>query len=108
MTGSLGGAACTIMEGGPTMATAVATPQKLLTADDYIRLPDDGRRRELRRGVVVVMNLPGFRHGEVCGNVYYWVSSFVRQHRLGRVLSNDSGLITERDPDTVRGADVSY
>jgi len=54
------------------------------------------------------MNLPGFRHGEVCGNVYYWVSSFVRQHRLGRVLSNDSGLITERDPDTVRGADVSY
>ena len=24
------------------------------------------------------------------------------------MLSNDSGIITQRDPDTVRGADVSY
>ena len=27
---------------------------------------------------------------------------------LGQVLSNDSGVITERGPDTVRGADVSF
>jgi len=90
------------------MATAVAAPQKLITAEEYVQLAEDGQRRELRRGVVVVMDLPGFRHGEVCGNVYYWISNFVRQNQLGRVLSNDSGLITERDPDTVRGADVSY
>jgi Uma2 family endonuclease len=90
------------------MATAIAAPQKLITAEEYIKLPDDGQRTELRRGVVVVMNLPGFRHGEVCGNIHYWVSAFVRQHQLGRVLTNDSGLITERNPDTVRGGDVTY
>jgi hypothetical protein len=28
--------------------------------------------------------------------------------RLGHVLSNDSGVVTERDPDTVRDADVCY
>jgi Uma2 family endonuclease len=27
---------------------------------------------------------------------------------LGHVLSNDSGVITERSPDTVRGADVAF
>jgi Uma2 family endonuclease len=29
-------------------------------------------------------------------------------HPIGRALSNDSGIVTERDPDTVRGADIAY
>ena len=33
---------------------------------------------------------------------------YVEEHDLGQVLSNDSGVITERDPDTVRGADVAF
>ena len=33
---------------------------------------------------------------------------YADQHDLGHVLCNDSGVITERDPDTVRGADVSF
>src|SRR5688572_16950714 len=93
---------------GTAMTTAVTTPTRLLTAEEYILLPDDGRRTELRRGVVVYMNLPGFRHGEVCGNVYHYVDTFVRANKLGRTLSNDSGIITKRGPDTVRGADVSF
>ena len=36
------------------------------------------------------------------------LGNFVEEHDLGRVMSNDSGVITERDPDTVRGADVAY
>jgi Uma2 family endonuclease len=90
------------------MATVLEPQQKLLTAEEYRLLPDRGERRELRRGVVVVMNPPGFRHGEVCSNVHYYVDTFVRKHRIGRTLTNDSGIITEHDPDTVRGADVSY
>ena len=88
--------------------TAVASPPRLITAEDYLRMPDDGRRTELRRGVIVSMNLPGFRHGEVCSNVLRLIGNYVADHRLGRTLSNDSGIITERNPDTVRGADVSY
>jgi Uma2 family endonuclease len=30
------------------------------------------------------------------------------ENDLGRVVTNDSGVITEHDPDTVRGPDVSY
>lgn len=89
------------------MTTALAPP-KLLTAEEYLQLPDDGRRTELRRGVVVYMNPPGFRHGEVCSNIHLHVETYVRQHQLGRTLTNDSGIITERNPDTVRGADVSF
>ena len=33
---------------------------------------------------------------------------FVDQNDLGRVFCNDTGVITERGPDTVRGADVSF
>jgi Uma2 family endonuclease len=88
--------------------SAVLSQPNLLTAEEYIQLPGSLGRTELRRGVVVRMPPPGFRHGEVCVNVSFHISAFVREHELGRILSNDSGIITQRDPDTVRGADVSY
>lgn len=90
------------------MSTTALTSPKLLTAEEYLRLPDNGERRELRRGVVVVMNPPGFRHGEVCSAIHYYLDTFVRTSQVGRTLTNDSGIITQRDPDTVRGADISY
>jgi len=90
------------------MTTAPAGLQKLLTAEEYRQLPDRGGRRELRRGVVVVLKSCGFRHGAVCSNVQHHVDNFARQHQLGRTIPNDAGIITERDPDTVRGADVSF
>lgn len=87
---------------------ATATPARLITAEEYLVMPDLADRTELVRGVIVVMNPPGFRHGEVCGNVHFFLATFVRQHDLGRTLTNDSGIITERGPDTVRAADISY
>jgi Uma2 family endonuclease len=90
------------------MVTVVESKPRLLTAEDYLVLPDRGERRELRRGVLVGHDFHGFRHGEVCSNVHYYVDTFVRQQQIGRTLTNDSGIITERDPDTVRGADISY
>src|SRR3954453_13340862 len=90
------------------MTTLTATQPKLLTAEEYLLLPDDGRRTELRRGVVVYMTPPGFRHGEVCSRLNRWIGNYVEEHDLGRTLTNDSGIITERNPDTVRGADVSF
>lgn len=90
------------------MATAVGVPPKTITADEYLVLPEANERTELVRGVVITMNPPGFRHGEVCSNIHHFVDTFVRQRQLGRTLTNDSGIITQRDPDTVRGADISY
>ena len=54
------------------------------------------------------MNMPAPRHGEICGNTVHILKSYLDTNDIGRVVSNDSGVITERDPDTVRGADVGF
>ena len=79
-----------------------------LTAEEYAQLPDSGCPTELVRGQVITMNPPRSRHGQVCANVCFLLQRFARDHDVGHVLSNDSGVITERDPDTVRGADIAY
>jgi Uma2 family endonuclease len=33
---------------------------------------------------------------------------FARRTKLGTVLTNEAGIVTEENPDTVRGADVVY
>src|ERR671927_217932 len=87
------------------MATAV---EPLLTAEQYARLPDTGVPTELVRGKVVEMNVPTPRHGQICSKVDRLVGNFADEHRLGHVVVNDSGVVTERDPDTVRGADAAF
>lgn len=89
--------------------TPATTPTKLLTAEEYFLLPDppDGSKQELVRGKVVTMSNPGLRHGEVQGNVYFAIKLFLKANPIGRVFV-ESGLVTDRGPDTVRGPDVSY
>ena len=55
-----------------------------------------------------MMKQPSFNHGVIAGNVHFLLRLFVRQHDLGRTVITDSGVVTERDPDTVRGPDVAY
>lgn len=80
----------------------------LLTVEEFTRLPDVGRPTELVRGRIVEMNLPTPRHGQVCAEVSRLLGNHVRNGQLGRVTTNDSGIITERNPDTMRGADVAF
>jgi len=88
----------------------VATPvtQHLLSAAEYAQLPDRGTPTELVRGRVVEMNVPAPRHGEICANITTLINPHVRGRGMGRIVSNDGGILTERDPDTVRGGDVAY
>ena len=45
---------------------------------------------------------------ENCLQIGHLLRIYLDDHPIGRATSNDSGVITERDPDTVRGADISY
>jgi Uma2 family endonuclease len=81
---------------------------KLMTVEEFAELPDDGRPRELVRGEVVYMNVPFPRHGQICTKIIRLLGNHVEERQLGHVVSNDSGVVTEHDPDTVRGADVAY
>lgn len=86
----------------------MAVTEALLTAEEYRLLPDNAQPTELVRGRIVPMNMPAPRHGQICGQTVYLLRCYFEQHDLGHVVSNDSGVLTERDPDTVRGADVAF
>lgn len=84
------------------------TTETLLTAEEFQLLPDADGPIELVKGHVVRMNPPAPRHGEVCFQVAFWLGEFLIREPVGRVVINDSGIITQRGPDTVRGADVAF
>jgi Uma2 family endonuclease len=90
------------------MSTASAPTPTLLTAEEFAERPDPGYPEELVRGRIVPMPMPKPRHGEICSRAVRILGNCAEDRDLGRVLSNDTGVITERGPDTVRGADVSF
>ena len=91
-------------EGDRPMAIAEA----LMTIEEFANRPDPGYPEELVRGRIIALTLPKPRHGQVCTQAVYLRRRFLDEHDLGHVLSNDTGIITARDPDTLRGADVAY
>lgn len=84
--------------------------KKLITAEEFLLMPDaaDGTKQELVRGEIVTMPPPDGLHGVCCVKVVRRVGNYVDEHGLGTVACNDTGIITERGPDSVRGPDVSY
>jgi Uma2 family endonuclease len=90
------------------MSTASLATSTLITAEQFAQRPDPGYPEELVRGRIVPMPMPKPRHGEICNKAGRILGNFAEDRDLGRVLNNDAGVITERGPDTVRGADVSF
>ena len=80
----------------------------LLTAAEFARMPNPGHPQELVRGVIVDMPPPKARHGKICGKIVGYLVAHCEAISLGHVLANDSGVITEQSPDTVRGPDVVF
>ncbi|MEX2316606.1 MAG: Uma2 family endonuclease [Pirellulales bacterium] len=87
----------------------MATASSLLTAEEYIALPDPFEGpTELVKGVLVQTPPTRPRHGEICLQIGYLLRLYLDKRPTGRALSNDAGFKTERDRDTVRGADIAY
>lgn len=84
--------------------------QPLITAEEFARMPDpaDGSRLELVRGEIVEMPPPKGKHGIVCSRINRFLGNFVEPNKLGWVTSNDTGVVLEKEPDTVRGPDVAF
>ena len=86
------------------------TQKKLLSAEEFFLLPNpgDGSQQELVRGEVITMPPPGGMHGVSCLKAGRRIGNFVEDGPGGTVTSNDTGFVTERGPDSVRGPDISY
>jgi Uma2 family endonuclease len=89
------------------MAT-VAT--RRMTAEEFwewaSRPENQDKRFELDRGEVVEMPPPGIPHGVICAWIAYMLWGYVLRRGKGYVCSNDSGLLVQRNPDTIRGPDL--
>ena len=86
----------------------MATVDTLITAEEFWSMLDDGQPYELVKGRLVPVNMPAPRHGFICSTISGILRDYLKLHDLGRVVSNDSGIITRRNPDSVRGADVAF
>lgn len=82
--------------------------QNLLTAEEFAELPDGDDHWELVKGEIVVVPPPSFQHGQICAQIARISGNHVASSDTGWVVSNDTGVVTERTPDSVRGADVAF
>jgi len=79
-----------------------------MTADELLRLNLPDKRTELVRGVLVVREPAGYRHGEVAARLCKVLLDHVDHHDLGRVLAAETGFTLATNPDTVRAPDVAF
>lgn len=83
--------------------------QALVTAEEFKEIARGHNGLvELVRGEVVEKSRAGKLHGLVSGQVTFFLTSWSKPQQLGWVITNDVGVLTERDPDSVRGPDVLF
>jgi Uma2 family endonuclease len=89
---------------GPT-----ALADRLITADEFMTMPEPPNAQfdELVRGRVVLRPAHSFMHGICRANVAGTFGSLLRGHRRGYAVLG-TGVVTETNPDTVRGPDFSF
>jgi Uma2 family endonuclease len=86
----------------------MATSEKLLTAEEFEQLPDNGKRYELIDGELREMAPTVSWHGEVETNLTTLLHTHTRAHGLGRVSCGEVLYIVRRNPDRVRAADIAF
>jgi len=79
----------------------------LKTAADLADLPDTPYRHELVAGVIVAEPLPRPRHDRTRRQLERLLEAFVEARDLGEVFG-ECGYLLARNPDTVRGPDLSF
>lgn len=87
------------------MATA---KNKLLTAEDLLRLHSQGVKGELIDGVLREKVSAGAEHSFIAIRLGGEFDRHARRHRLGRVGGTDGGVLISRNPDNVREPDVFF
>jgi len=76
---------------------------------DWVHQPEQANKWfELVRGEAIELSSPTKPHGVVCIKVGTRLMAYAEQRGCGYVTCNDSGVILERDPDTVRGPDIAF
>ncbi len=87
----------------------MASTAEPLTAEQFTALSGAlDHPVELMKGSLVETSPAMPRHGQICFRTAYLLQRYLDDHPTGVVITNDSNILTQRNPDTVRGADVAY
>lgn len=81
---------------------------RLMTADEFSCLPDNGERHELVRGELRTMAPPMFPHGRSARRFGKSLDRVVDECELGEVYTSEFGYRLTTDPDTVRVPVVAF
>jgi len=71
-----------------------AAENRLLTTDDYLRLPEDGLLHELQAGVLIAEPQPFPRHAQIQARLTRMLLDFVEPRGLGVVLTQGGFLLS--------------
>jgi Uma2 family endonuclease len=85
----------------------MASRERLVTVEEFARIPDDDHRYELVEGRVIRMSPPGSRHAVLAARLTLLLSRHIEEHGLGVVMSSGGFHLASR-PDTVREPDVAF
>ena len=81
---------------------------KLITADELLMMPDDGKRYELIRGVLSEKVTAGDPHSIVVSRVDTALSNYSDANDYGETRTGEPGYRLDHNPDTVRAPDVAW
>jgi Uma2 family endonuclease len=82
--------------------------QELVTLQQFAALPTTNHPQELVAGHIENMPSPLTPHGQVIFNLAFLLKTYLKQNDIGRAWGAESGLVTTRDPDSVRGMDAAF
>lgn len=94
------------------MSLATTPEPKLMTAEEFLAIPEDGIARELIDGIVKErgMTLRNRQHASVqtriASRLLLWLDA--QPEPRGDVVDGDCGFRLKRDPDVLVGPDVAY
>jgi len=79
----------------------------LMTAEELLQTNIPNKCTELVRGVLIVREPPGGRHGAVAAELCREIGNHVHAHQFGTVYA-ETGFTLARNPDTVRGPEIAF
>jgi len=85
------------------------TAEKLLTGEELMELQrETGKHFELLKGKPIETMPAGGKHGYIASKIERKLGAFIEERNLGFVFAAETGVYLERNPDTVRTADVTF
>jgi Uma2 family endonuclease len=91
----------------PLATTNMAEESKLITGKELLAMGDIGPC-ELVEGRIVSMSPTKIRHGQLEYRLARMLGEFVEVNDLGEIFVGEVGIYVQRNPDTVRAADVLF